>query len=283
MSEKNGGSISVDFEYPFAAVPNWLAQEAGLSIEALGCITYLTSRGRSWKPKVYDIKKMFSLGEHRWSNISKELRRVGVLKDKITQKGTELVFNPWIEKEEKLKSATPDFRGPRKTDLGKSGDITKKQLTKEKHCLNNKGAPVDNSHPKQEPEVVIDKQFVLNEASKRLRTKIYKDIVPESKVARIAEEISFHVKRNERRFTLKHSLNAALKLVSQRKWTTPKAMLGEQSIAREQAAANDKARELAEIEQGRSSSFKAKSEIANLMNMLKASKQDDESLEHYKY
>lgn len=63
----------------FVAVPNWVAQDARLSPEAVGVLVYLASLPNGWRLSPDDVRARFGMGKDRWQRIARELRAAGAM------------------------------------------------------------------------------------------------------------------------------------------------------------------------------------------------------------
>lgn len=73
--------IETDFQGPgFVAVPNHVAQRAGLAPEALGLLVYLASQPRGFIVRWSAICAHFGMGKDRWQRIARDLRDIGAMR-----------------------------------------------------------------------------------------------------------------------------------------------------------------------------------------------------------
>lgn len=213
---------------PFSWLPNYLVNDPNVSIEALSVALYLNGKPSGWRPRPFDICKRFGFGDHTWRKVSKELKALGLLHEKITKDGTEL----WFELPEMqlsfIEKPTVENQRPvadrRKADRGKSTPLYNKDHNKKDvifhnnhkdhksdegyEILKDKKAPKDKSKLPKQPSLAVrkktmssDEQYVFDKmvALPGLYEAVAMTIVEQHPVG----TINYFLEKLDRRLTVK--------------------------------------------------------------------------------
>jgi hypothetical protein len=175
QQENDNDKIDGRCPFPFAQLPNHIAQNPNISDRALAVISYLISHGTKWQARVSDIKKRFKYGDKAWWKISKELRELGVLSDKPTKEGRILEFHPYkgMFADVPPKATLPKRLGSQKGRIYKERENIKKDIYKDHDPVDNL-PPVDKIKKEEKTDHDYYKKIKLTNEQKSVRDELIK-------------------------------------------------------------------------------------------------------------
>ncbi|MBS3914823.1 MAG: hypothetical protein KG003_10000 [Bacteroidetes bacterium] len=96
----NQQDIDLDFELenlsePFVMIPNLVAQNLDMSLEALGALTRMLSYSKNFKFKLSWLQKAWGIGRDKLKNIIKELKNLGFIKFVSKRTPDNTKFSGW--------------------------------------------------------------------------------------------------------------------------------------------------------------------------------------------
>jgi len=89
-------------EKPGCSVPEWMVNDPSISDYALVCILYLSKLPIGSKIDIDLIKARFGFGDRLWTRISRELKRLDIIKLVRFQGGCRLDYLGYPEHKEEL-------------------------------------------------------------------------------------------------------------------------------------------------------------------------------------
>lgn len=179
--------IQTQFQGPgFVAVPNHVARDPRLSLEARGLLIWLASHGNDAQFSVAAICDACGIGKDKWQRIARELRAVGALVNvKVRGRGGrvlgEVLAVRWPEPapdREPGKPAAGD-REPGKPAAGKAGS----------------SGPGNPALKSRETRLLIKEQRKRLSARERIVADLVADGIPQAEAEALAEEEGRRVSR----------------------------------------------------------------------------------------
>jgi hypothetical protein len=201
----------------FSWLPNCVVYEWGLSVGALAVALYLNGKPSGWQTRPFDIQQHFKLKEKAWYKISKELKKVGLLHERATNKGKAL----WFELPEMNlvinKKPTGHFGKLQKRNPAKTPVIANKEFLPEKDVLSEKetlciSENENKKMTKDELQIIFDKLwdiYPLKKAKQKAKESIFKIFKGKTKVE--AENLAIKIWEGLNACVTEHTVKNELK------------------------------------------------------------------------
>lgn len=209
-------AIVVHKNEPFTMFPNYLIGAGGLSATTLAVALYLYSKPDGWRTHPADVRKRFDFGEHKWSAVSKELRKFGLLVEQRIQGGKVLTFNMIWKMDNPVDnecSTMPQIQNQGNSRVEEIPPYNNKDFLNKKDKINNKEFI---KHP-----TIVD-NFSYEEILQKLEKKLsHINIIPPDRWSSLTWEVKYFIDNRDRSRTALHVFNIAAKRIREGKWPIP--------------------------------------------------------------